>query len=271
MLEILRTVPSKPKGSIVFAHGICHGAWCWHHYMDFFSSVGYACYAVSYRGHGGSSGKCGGLSKNMEDVRKAVEMARMETGYKPILVGHSMGGAVAQKYAGAYEDTLSALVLLASATAPKMNIRDTQKSTREKENMKIASDIALGKKDKLKPDQIARAAFFTGSKDGIEEADMNLCIEKLQKESRLCILGLHHTYTKRYKLSFPVLVIGSDTDAYFPEPSLSATKGIYEDAGTEVSYELLHGICHDMMLDRRWKESAIKIRDFIEKEVSSTQ
>ena len=82
MLEILSSIPEKPVGAIVFAHGICHGAWCWHHFMDFFSSHGYACYALSYCGHGKSDGKKGLIKNNAEDVAEVVEKA---TGFKLVL------------------------------------------------------------------------------------------------------------------------------------------------------------------------------------------
>lgn len=50
----VRHQPAKgsPKGSIIFVHGICHGAWCFENFMDFFSENGYESFALNLRGHG---------------------------------------------------------------------------------------------------------------------------------------------------------------------------------------------------------------------------
>lgn len=35
-IEVLENVPDHAISSIVFCHGICHDAWCWKYYLDFF-------------------------------------------------------------------------------------------------------------------------------------------------------------------------------------------------------------------------------------------
>ena len=37
----------EAKGSIVFVHGVCHGAWCWENFLRDFSDRGYDCFALS--------------------------------------------------------------------------------------------------------------------------------------------------------------------------------------------------------------------------------
>jgi len=50
----VRSVP------ILFVHGMWHAAWCWaEHLLPYFAQHGYASYALSLRGHGGSEGRDG--------------------------------------------------------------------------------------------------------------------------------------------------------------------------------------------------------------------
>lgn len=65
----------RQKGSIVFVHGVCHGAWCWERFLKYFSEKGYNCFALSLRGHGESKGRGLGklfyrLSHYVVDVKK---------------------------------------------------------------------------------------------------------------------------------------------------------------------------------------------------------
>jgi pimeloyl-ACP methyl ester carboxylesterase len=84
---------------LLFVHGAQHAAWCWDdHFLDFFADNGYRAIALSLRGHGGSPvskplNKCT-IADYLEDVRSVA--ATLPT--TPVLVGHSMGGFIVQKY-----------------------------------------------------------------------------------------------------------------------------------------------------------------------------
>jgi non-heme chloroperoxidase len=100
-LEIFSCLPSKKtkRPPLLFIHGAFAGGWMWtDNFMPFFAKAGYPCYAVSLRGHGGSEGRehidWHSISDYVADVNKAVEWI----GETPVLIGHSMGGFIAQKY-----------------------------------------------------------------------------------------------------------------------------------------------------------------------------
>lgn len=97
---------SSSKPPLLFIHGSGHAAWCWaENFMPYYSEKGFDTVAVSLRGRGKSGpppsgAKAGGtLESHAEDVAAVAEMLVGEGSRPPIVVGHSFGGMVAQKYA----------------------------------------------------------------------------------------------------------------------------------------------------------------------------
>lgn len=263
-----RQTVKNPKGYIVLVHGICHGAWCWENFIDFFAEQGYQCYAVSLSGHGNSEGKerlntlnTFTLSDYVEDVKTVVDMCPKE----PILVGHSMGGAVVQKYIGEYANTVAGAVLFAPATAPKMNRWKTIDSIRCNQDMRQATKVSFGKTTS----QIVHdAAFFTSVKENGERIqrikNTDPYVNLLQGESwKITLIDLFSNYTSNHDIDLPIFVIGSYADAYFPESSLTATADVYKRNG-KTALVILQELCHDMMLDPDWEESAKRVLTFVE-------
>lgn len=113
-LELLSALPPKPDNSkppLFFAHGGFGCAEVWLSYLQFFASRGYACYSLSYRGHGNSwypgywrmfftprgavaNDLVTGIKhvENLEKIRRGVELDDARV----ILIAHSAGGALSQ-------------------------------------------------------------------------------------------------------------------------------------------------------------------------------
>jgi pimeloyl-ACP methyl ester carboxylesterase len=106
--------PASPgfKPPVVLIHGFCGGAWYWEGYQRLLAERGYESHAINLRGHHGSRPVA-----NIGAVRLAdyVDDARavLATLKNPIVVGHSMGGLIAQKVAEG--GGCKAVVLMASA------------------------------------------------------------------------------------------------------------------------------------------------------------
>lgn len=106
--------PSGPshRPPVLLIHGICGGAWYWEPYQRLLASRGYAAHAMDLRGHHGSRPVADIGKVSIADyVADAAEVARSLK--NPIVIGHSMGGLIAQKLAEA--GLCRACVLLASA------------------------------------------------------------------------------------------------------------------------------------------------------------
>ncbi len=98
---------------LLFVHGNWQGAWCWDEYfLDFFTSKGYRAVALSLRGHGKSPAPKPMQFCSISELVDDVESVAASLATRPVVIGHSMGGFVVQKYLESHE--APAGVLLAS-------------------------------------------------------------------------------------------------------------------------------------------------------------
>lgn len=116
-LELLSQAPEAPERRVrlLFLHGVCLGAWVWrNNFMTFHARQGFRCYALSLRGHGGSDGADNVRHWRLRDFADDVAWAVDRIGGPVVIVGHSMGGGVAQFYLQRGGQA-AGLVLMASA------------------------------------------------------------------------------------------------------------------------------------------------------------
>lgn len=108
-LELLyRLSDQQDAVPVLFVHGIFSGAWIWDEYfLPWFADRGYQAYALSFRGHGHSSAPDPDgqyqMYEYVQDLADAVATIEQTHGQLPLLVGHSMGGMVVQKYLSAQQ------------------------------------------------------------------------------------------------------------------------------------------------------------------------
>jgi acylglycerol lipase len=112
---------APPRAVVVLAHGASEhgGRYAWT--AEKLAERGYALYAIDHRGHGKSEGDRAVIDRMrhaVEDLDTLVERVQTSHGGLPlVLLGHSMGGAVALSYTIENEDKLDALVLSAPLAA----------------------------------------------------------------------------------------------------------------------------------------------------------
>jgi alpha-beta hydrolase superfamily lysophospholipase len=111
----------EPRAVVVLAHGASEHSGRYEWTGDQLTARGYAVYALDHRGHGQSEGGravIDRMSHAVEDLHTLVERAGAAHPGRPlVLLGHSMGGAVALSYTIEHEDALDALVLSAPLAA----------------------------------------------------------------------------------------------------------------------------------------------------------
>jgi pimeloyl-ACP methyl ester carboxylesterase len=121
MLEVIDRAPQRESGKppLLFVHGAWHGAWCWdENFLDFFAGKGYRTLALSLRGHGTSPGPKPPHICTIADYVDDVASVAATLPQPPIVLGHSLGGFVVQKYLESHDAPAAVLV----ASAPSSGI-----------------------------------------------------------------------------------------------------------------------------------------------------
>jgi pimeloyl-ACP methyl ester carboxylesterase len=108
--------------TIVMIHGMWGGSWYWENYKKFFEGKGYQCITPTLRSHDVSpeelpNPQLGTISllDYAEDLEKEIRQLNL----RPILIGHSMGGLLAQMLGS--RGLAKALVLLTPASPRGIN------------------------------------------------------------------------------------------------------------------------------------------------------
>jgi alpha-beta hydrolase superfamily lysophospholipase len=112
----------RPEGeaqhAAVLSHGVFEHSGRYHHVAERFTKHGYAVWALDHYGHGQSGGPRGDLAHPnlfVDDLKLLIGRVTEEMKVKPLLLGHSMGGAIAALYAVRHQNTLRALALSSPA------------------------------------------------------------------------------------------------------------------------------------------------------------
>ncbi len=257
-LEMLVEKPASEKQKktpLLFVHGMWHGAWCWQeNFLPYFTEKGYDSYALSLRGHGNSEGRerlrWASLAQYVDDVASVVE----QIGTPPILIGHSMGGMVVQKYLEKHQ--APAAVLLASAPprgllAATVRVATQQPLTFLKVNLTMSLYPIVGTAERCK------AFFFS---DDIEDERLMRYYKQLQDEAyRAYIDMIMLNLPRPKKVNTELLVLGAKNDRAISVKEVQATAVAYK-----TKAEIFPDMAHDMMLDSGWEDVADRISNWLE-------
>lgn len=251
-LEVIELLPiGKAKTPpLLFVHGAWHGSWCWAEYfLPYFAKQGYHVKALSLRGHGASEGgeylRWTRISAYVKDV---LQVARTFPN-PPILIGHSMGGLVVQKFLESCSNTVFPKAILLASVPPwgvwkvALGIIRRHPLAFLKAILTLKLYPIIGTKDLMKE------AFFSENEP---EENLERYFSKMQNESFVAFLDmlfLNLPHPKKVKTS--IMVLGAEKDTVITRQETEYTAKAY---GTEA--KIFKNIAHDMMLDQGWKDVA---------------
>jgi pimeloyl-ACP methyl ester carboxylesterase len=235
--------PPPDRPPLLFIHGSFCGAWVWaEHFLPHFARAGYDCEAVSLRGHGASEGHEQLADASLNDFLEDAEAAFDQMAAPPIVVGHSMGGAIAQYLAA--RRPAAGLILLGSVPPSGLAATALHMSAVTHDLMwQIAMLQTLGPQS-VDAYAVQRALFAPGTPASLGRA----YLPRLQDESRRISLDLMGWLRPPLPRPLPpVLVAGGDGDAFVPVSALRETAAYWSG-----DLALLPGIPHGLMLDPSW-------------------
>lgn len=253
-LETITRIPKKQihKTPLLFVHGMWHGAWCWDEFfLPFFADNGYHVAALSLRGHAGSEGKIAGST--IADYLSDVEQVAKAFDTPPVVIGHSMGGFLTQKYLE--RNDAPAAVLLASN--PHFGLFPTfLRLVVERPLVVLKALTQLRMRPVVETPEAARWALFS---ENMPKKRLLKYYKKLNDESfRMFIdlLGLSLAHPKKVKT--PLLILGAENDNAITPGQVHVTARAYG-----VTAEIFPNMAHDMMLEPDWESVARRILDWL--------
>ena len=250
------------KPPILFIPGYFASAWVYESYLTFFAERGYAGFALNLRGREGSSLPSGvmlgrvSINDFIDDARQAAKwlIDRLE---RPIVVGHSMGGLIAQKLGE--EGLARALVLLSPAPPRGISLMSgllfrrqlrylpaLLRSKRVVPRWKDMRELVLNHV----PETEQRATFDRFVSDS-GRAGREMSLRSVKVDARR--VGAN---------GCPVLVVTSDDDRFIPPRVAQRVAQRYR-----APVYMARGHGHLMLREPGWTEPAAFIASWLEREI----
>ncbi|MFI4940120.1 MAG: alpha/beta hydrolase [Burkholderiales bacterium] len=241
-------------GGILLMHGLGEHCGRYGHVARFFNDCGLAVRTYDHRGHGRSGGKRGDVPDSdsmLHDAKMVFDDFARQFATPPMLLGHSMGGLLAARFAAENRSPLSALILSSPALAVPM-------SQVQKLLLKIFEAIAPGYTLSSRLD-----GRYLSHDPGVNSAVDKDALAHTRISARLmrCMLTsieIAHAGAQAMKLPILMVVAGDDhfvdakgSQVFFGRlPSGTATMHLYPEMYHEVFNEVdAHRVFEDV---RSW-------------------
>jgi hypothetical protein len=227
------------KETIIFVHGMCHGAWCWEEqFIPYFEKLGYNCIRFNLPGHE-TEGNIKRISYSLSDYVQALRNEVENLDEPPIIIGHSMGGMVLQHF---LKNGSCKKAVLMSSVPPA--------------GVLLASIRVISHYPGVIPYLLRRN--LVGAFKKYPHLMLNKAILSARYAHRMCAesfrayLGLLIPITNN--TSIPILVIGGSKDGLISIREFERTANYYN-----TKLIIIEGGSHDLMLDEDYEKSAQEI------------
>ena len=233
-----------------------HGAWCWQWWQPLFAEWGWESVAVSLPGHGGSP-----TQRQIEictlDYYLGFLKAEVDRlAQPPVLLGHSMGGALTQWYLK-YCGDLPAAVLVAPWVSHSTVLDGGPRLLSIDPWVGPLTSLAWSATPWVRSPQRAARLFIT---DGAVITPEEL-YDRLGPES--CIVVLQHNppfWTPPDDVRTPLLWLTGEKDAAISVPGATRSAEFYQ-----AEHLIVPEAGHNLMMEKSYQETAEKIQEWLER------
>lgn len=244
----------KRRHPLLLLHGAWHGAWCWDNWLSYFASVGYQVHAISLPGHGASPrAKRFQNFYRFKDYVCVLTEAYARISPAPIVIGHSLGGAIVQKFLQTHRPPGAVLVapLPLGGFLPLVwrRLRRYPLGT-------VWSLLRLDGYSWVATPELSHELFFSEAAD-VDPRDWQ---RRLVRESFAVAaeLAFPPVYARPELVQTPMLVVAGGKDAVFPIAEVKHLAQAYR-----ADWAQFDDQGHNLMADSRWHEVADRIDDWI--------
>ena len=257
----LEVIARKAEGGsgyppLLFVHGSCHAAWCWdEHFLPYFAGRGFDAYAVSLRGHGESAIRGSLRWTSIAGYVADVEQVAADLPREPVVIGHSLGGFVVQKYLERHQ--APGAVLVAPAPAVGMLSASTRMSWQDP-LLSLRLLLSMEPYTMFATPERARRLLFSPDIDG---DTLQRHWSRLGRESFRSWLQMLTTRPDAEPICrTPILILAGGGDRLIPESALRRTADRYR-----ADLTLIPDTAHDIMLEANWEQAAEAMLDWLKR------
>ena len=256
MLEVIDkgSVSDAHPVPLLFVHGAWHAAWCWdEHFLSFFADRGYRAVALSLRGHGASPTQKPLRTCSIGDFVEDVGSVADHLPVPPVIIGHSLGGLIVQKYLESHDTPAGVLM----GSVPPQGSLGSAVRWIKRHPWHFAKISITGKSlPYVSTPELARERFFSpetpafivdGYAARLQEASARAGFE--------CLMS---NLPRPERVTTPLLVLGAGHDGATSRKEVLATARAYR---TEA--EFFPDLGHNVMLEPGWTIVAERIHTWL--------
>ena len=264
-LHTLHRLARKHNGRppLVFVHGGYVHAGCWEaNFLPHFRNLGYHCHAINLSGHGASEG---GEDLDRYDLdHYAADVAQLvaDLPAPPVLIGHSMGALVLQRYL----EKASAAALIMIAPVPTTGLWGCGvQMARTQPDFMVEAFRAVEGKYTDNTIRVMREVYFSPDVTHEQFAAFQPLV---QDESLTAVLEMMALAWRPPKSNpkIPALVIGGELDALFPANMLHFTA-----CGWNAETCVIPRAGHMLIMEPQWAAAATKIDHWLDRRLGTKQ
>lgn len=260
-LDIISRYPEiTPKATpLLFVHGSFADARCWdEHFLPYCARHGYAAHAFSLRGHGHSEGREQLHTWRLADYVADLEQAVATLSAPPVLIGHSMGGMIVQKYLENHAQ-IAGVALMAAVPPQGLLPTNLHMAMRHPFLFQQMTLFSLLGPTYGTPEMMRRLLFSAD----MPAAKLRQYFGYVQAESQvvaLDMMGLNPLRLKPDQLPMPILVLGARNDVFVSPAIVEETARFYH-----AEVRIFPNMAHAMMMEMNWHEAADALLDWLER------
>jgi len=241
---------------ILMQHGMFHGAWTWQWWQPLFAAWGWESVAVSLPGHGASPAMRQIELCTLDYYLGFLKAEVDRLGQPPVLMGHSMGGALTQWYLK-YCGDLPAAVLVAPWVSHSTVLDGLPRILSVDPLVGLLTALAWSATPWIRsPERAARLFITSGAAISPEELH-----DRLGPES--CLVVFQHNppfWTPPDDVRTPLLWLTGERDVTISMPGAARSAEFYQ-----AEHLIVPEAGHNLMMEASCRETARAIAEWLEK------